>query len=248
MMTIAVTNDDGYTEGALILLRVAKKHSKDAYAILPDRQRSAVSSALTLHKPMRLLEQEKDVYTLSGNPADCSLFAIHSGKLPKPNLIFSGINWGDNAGVSPLISSGTIGACWKASLYGVPAIAFSLYRNVGDRVGWMKKSNWQPELLEKKVEEIYQLLKPRIAVGKFFVVNFPSLENLENAKVVFPKKLQPVRFAVEIAERRDPYDHPYYWVGGAERKPAEGTDLYEIAVNGNVTVKEILLSNLTRES
>ncbi|MFH1221902.1 MAG: 5'/3'-nucleotidase SurE [Candidatus Micrarchaeota archaeon] len=246
-MTIAVTNDDGYTEGAMILLRAAKKHSKEAYALLPDRQRSAVSSALTLHKPLRLIEREKDVYTLSGTPADCSLFAIHSGKLPKPDLIFSGINWGDNAGVSPLVSSGTIGACWKAAVYGVPAIAFSLYRASGDRLGWMKAGNWQPELLEKKVEEIYTLLKPKIAPGKFFVVNFPSFEHLETAKIVFPKKMQPVRFAVEVDERHDPYGHPYYWVGGSERKPLEGSDLYEIAVNGNTTVKEIRLANLILE-
>lgn len=243
-MTIAITNDDGYTEGALILLRIAKKYEKDSYALLPDRQRSAVSSALTLHKPLRLIEKEKDVYTLSGTPADCSLFAIHSGKFPKPTLIFSGINWGDNAGASPLVSSGTIGACWKAGLYGVPAIAFSLYKHTGDRLGWMKKGNWQEDLLEKRVDEIYQLLKPKLVTGKFFVVNFPAIDKLEKAKIVFPKKLQPVRFSVEIEERNDPYGHPYYWVGGAERKPAEGTDLYEISINGNITVKEISISNL----
>lgn len=244
MTTIAITNDDGYTEGALILLRVAKKHAEKAYALLPNRQRSAVSAALTLHKPLRLLEHEKDVYTLSGNPADCSIFAIHSGKLPRPDIILSGINWGDNAGISPLISSGTIGACWKAALYGVPSIAFSLYRERSDRLGWVKAENWKSEILEKKVEEIFLLLRPKLAKDNFFIVNLPSLEYLAGAKIVYPKKLQPVRFNVNIEERLDPYGHSYYWVGGESRTPVAGSDLYEIAVNKNITIKEMSIKNL----
>jgi len=246
VLNIAITNDDGLTEGALILLRVAKRHAKNAYAILPNKQRSAVSAALTLHKPIRIIEHQKDVYTINGNPADCSIFAIHSKKFPKPDLILSGVNWGDNAGLSPLISSGTIGACWKAALYGVPAIAFSLYREKSDRLGWVKAENWKSELLEKKIEEVFLFLKPKIESGKFFVVNLPSIQYLENAKIVHPKTLQPVRFSVKIDERLDPYDHPYYWIGGEEREPIAGSDLYEIAVNHNITVKEISISSLGR--
>lgn len=243
-MNIAITNDDGHTEGANILLRIAKKHAENAYAILPNRQRSAVSAALTLHKPLRLIEHEKDTYTINGNPADCVLFAIHSKKMPKPDAILSGINWGDNAGISPLISSGTIGACWKAAMYGVPSIAFSLYRKEDDRLGWMKAENWKRGLLEKKVEELFLLLKPKLKAGKFFVVNLPSFEHFEKARIVYPKKLQAERFAVRVEERKDPYGHPYYWIKGEKREPTEGSDLYEVAVNNNITIKEIAVAKL----
>ncbi len=243
-MNIAVTNDDGYCEGAIILLRMAKRHAKNAYAILPNRQRSAISAALTLHKPLRLVEQEKDVYTLSGNPADCALFAIHSKKFQRPDILISGINWGDNAGVSSLISSGTIGACWKAAMYGVPSIAFSVYRRHEDRLGWMKARNWAADLLERRAEEIFLLLKPRLAAGKFFVVNMPSFEHLEKAGIVYPEKLQPERFSVIVEERKDPYGHSYYWIKGEKREPSKGSDLYEVAVNNNISVKEISIANL----
>ncbi|MEM4360215.1 MAG: 5'/3'-nucleotidase SurE [Candidatus Bilamarchaeaceae archaeon] len=243
IVTIAITNDDGYTEGALILLRVARRYDT-AYALLPERQRSAVSAALTLHKPLRLTEREKGVYTLSGNPADCAIFAIHSGKLPKPDVLLSGINWGDNAGVSPLISSGTIGACWKAALYGVPSIAFSIYRPRTERLGWLKRESWHSELLEKKINEIYGMLKEKLSGSRFFVVNLPSFEHLETARVISPKKLQNVRFKVNVEERHDPYGHPYYWVGGEERTPEANSDLYEVAINGNITIKEIKIANL----
>ncbi len=244
MKTIAITNDDGYTEGALVLLRVAKKHA-DAYAILPDRQRSAISSALTLHKPLRLHERAENVYTFSGTPADCVIFAVNSKAVETPDVILSGINWGDNSGMTPLISSGTIGACWRAAIYNIPAIAFSIYREShADRLGWMKKENWHSELLEKKTEEVFSLLKDKLKPGNFFVVNMPSFSNLEKAKIVFPEKLHGLRFKAEVEERKDPYGHPYYWIRGNERHPEEGNDLYEIEVNGNISVKEFSVSKI----
>jgi 5'-nucleotidase len=244
-MTIAITNDDGYTEGAMILLRVAKKYG-DAYAILPDRQRSAIGTAITLHKPLRLHEREKDVYTLSGTPADCSLFAMNSHVFKKPDAIFSGINWGDNSAITAVISSGTIGACWKAAVYGVPSIAFSLYRSKGaDRHGWMKKEKWHSEILEKKVDEIYNLLKDKLVGSKFFVVNLPGFDHLETAKISFPKKIQERRFTAVVEERQDPYGHPYYWIVGQDKGIEKGTDLHEIAVNGNITIKEISIKDIS---
>ncbi len=84
--TIAITNDDGYTEGVKILLDFARTLGK-AYAIIPSKQRSAVSVAMTLHKPMRLYEVEKDIYTLSGTPADCAGFAVSSEEFPKPRSV-----------------------------------------------------------------------------------------------------------------------------------------------------------------
>ena len=93
---IVVTNDDGPSKGAKVLLEVAQRR-EEAYALLPERQRSAVSGALTLHKPLRLKRLKEHLYTLNGTPADCVLFALYSGEVPKPELVLSGINWGDNS-------------------------------------------------------------------------------------------------------------------------------------------------------
>ena len=113
-MDILVTNDDGDSEGLRMLLEAAKKFG-DAYVLAPSRQRSAVSGALTLHKPIRLHRVEKDFFTINGTPTDCSLFAIHSKEFRKPSLVLSGINWGDNTGIGTLLGSGTVGACWRAA-------------------------------------------------------------------------------------------------------------------------------------
>jgi 5'-nucleotidase len=96
-MNILVTNDDGDSEGLRMLLEVAKRIG-DASAIAPNRQRSAVSGALTLHKPLRLHRHGGDVFSINGTPSDCVLFGIHSGEFGKPDMVLSGINWGDNSG------------------------------------------------------------------------------------------------------------------------------------------------------
>ena len=242
--TIAITNDDGYTQGVKILLEFAKGLG-NAYAVVPDRQRSAVSAAVTLHKPLRLLKRKGDIYTLSGTPADCSVFVIYSKELPAPDVVFSGINWGDNTGMSPLISSGTIGACWKAAIHGTPAVAFSLYRK--KRMGWEKKESWgDPGKLKEAMGKVWKRIEPQLGKYDFFVVNMPALEKLEKAKILFGKRVQMKRTAPVIEKRMDPHGEPYFWLGGQGAKMEKGSDFYEVGVKGNIVITRISLKKLVK--
>ncbi len=248
-MKIAITNDDGYTEGVKMLLDFANEIG-DAYAVVPDRQRSAVSAAITLHKPLRMhkVDRNKNVYTLSGTPADCAIFTIYAKELPTPDLLFSGINWGDNTGLSPLISSGTIGACWKAAIHGIPSVAFSIYQrqHSEDRLGWMDKKNWRkPESVKKTLRRVWKKIEPEMRKGVFFVVNLPSPDRLEVAEIVFPKNIQMKRTVPVIIKRKDVYNNPYFWMGGKDPKIEKGTDLYEVAVKGNIAITKVELDRLT---
>ncbi|MBU0591314.1 5'/3'-nucleotidase SurE [Candidatus Micrarchaeota archaeon] len=234
-MEIMITNDDGYSEGMKMLLEAGRQFG-DAYAVVPNRQRSAVSGALTLHKPIRIHKIEEDIYTINGTPADCVVFSLYSGEFKKPDLILSGINWGDNTGISPLISSGTIGACWQAAHYDVPAIAFSM--DVKTR-HWKDKSSWgNSGSIVKTVTDIITKLKPKLVKNKFFSVNLP--DDLTNSKIIFTNKLQKRRHSVDIVKKEDPYGHPYYWVGGISKRD-NGSDYYEVNVNKNITISEFSL-------
>ena len=224
-----------------MLLEAAKKFG-DAYVLAPSRQRSAVSGALTLHKPIRLHRVEKDFFTINGTPTDCSLFAIHSKEFRKPSLVLSGINWGDNTGIGTLLGSGTVGACWRAALKGVPGIAFSLARTKED---WRHKESWgDRKALVKKVEEIIALLKPRLKGDRFFNVNLPH--DVSDAEIVHVSKMQKERYGAKIEKRLDPDGKPYYWVTGEEKKIEEGTDAYEVLKKGNISVVEVPLSIFER--
>ncbi len=246
MKNIVITNDDGYTEGINILLDFAKKLG-NAYAIVPDRQRSAVSGAITLHKPLRVNRLKDDIYTLSGTPADCAIFSVYAEEMPTPDILFSGINWGDNTGLSPLISSGTIGAVWKAAIHGIPSVAFSIYQKQHsvDRLGWMDKKNWQnPEGMRKALKRVWKKIEPEMKKGVFFVVNFPSPFKLDRSEIVFPKKIQWKRVAPVIDKRKDVYGVPYFWIGGTEPVIEKGTDFYEVAVKGNISITKVELDRL----
>jgi len=239
--SILVTNDDGDSEGLRMLLEVARLFG-NAHAIIPSKQRSAISGAITLHKPIRLHEVSDSIHTLSGTPADCVLFGLHSGHFPKPDLVLSGINYGDNTGLGSIIGSGTLGACWQAVLEGVPAIAFSMRKHGGGNAG---VPQWgDRELLMKRTGEILEALLPRLDKQKFFTVNFP--DDLKDAMVVETNRLQKERYTTEITKRLDPNGAPYYWISGVAKRIEEGTDTYEVLKKKNITVSEISLSLFER--
>lgn len=236
-MMILVTNDDGDSEGLRMLLEVAKKFG-DAYALVPNKQRSAVSGALTLHKPMRLNKIDYDVYSLNGTPADCVLFSIYSGEFTKPDLVLSGINWGDNTGLAGLIGSGTLGACWQAALEKVPSIAFSMHRR---KKHWKEDSEWgDRKKIKGYVQRIIKEVKPMLMPDKFFSVNFP--DELKKPKIVFTNRMHRHRYMANITKREDPNGHPYFWMTGAPTGTEEGSDYHEVAVKKNITVTEISLT------
>lgn len=236
-MKILVTNDDGQTEGLRILLQAAKKVG-EAYAIVPNRQRSAVSTALTLHKAIRIEKIDQDLYEINGTPADAVVFASHSKEFDTPDLILSGINWGDNASFSALVTSGTVGACWQAALEGIPSIAISMYQTRRD---WRDRAGWgDPKKLKKLVNDILKKLQPDLKSDTFYNVNLP--DDISAPKLLDSSSIQKMRYKTQITKRFDPNGDPYFWISGTNGGVEPGTDLYEISVNKNVTITEVPLT------
>src|SRR5512135_3222431 len=95
---ILVSNDDGiHSEGLAALANAVGRHGR-VVVVAPDREQSAVSHALTLHRPLRIDELGPGRYTVDGTPTDCVNLAIN-GILPvRPALVVSGINKGANLG------------------------------------------------------------------------------------------------------------------------------------------------------
>jgi 5'-nucleotidase len=238
-MNILITNDDGYTEGAKALIEVARKIG-NVTAILPNRQRSAISTALTLHKPIRMHKIEKGIFEINGTPADAVLFAVHSREFEKPDIILSGVNWGDNAALSSLICSGTVGACWQAALEGVPSVSFSMYKTSRE---WRDKAAWGDQTkLRKHLATVLKQLKEKLKPESFFNVNLP--DDLSAPKIIFTNKIQKMRYKTLITKRFDPNGMPYFWITGNNDKVDNESELYEISVNKNITINEVPLNTL----
>jgi 5'-nucleotidase len=128
-MRILVSNDDGvYSDGIWILARQLSKIAQ-VVIVAPDREQSAVGTAVSLRKPLRVqkinpLYPGIEAYSVEGTPSDSVIVALGKVVKEKIDLVISGINHGTNLGEDVLIS-GTVGAALSAYLRNFPAVAVS---------------------------------------------------------------------------------------------------------------------------
>jgi 5'-nucleotidase len=129
---ILLTNDDGIRSPGL--WTAARELSKIGYVtVAAPREQStgmgrslpSTSDGIIRKEQVQVSGQEWTVYAVGGSPAQAVLHALHEIMDHKPDLVVSGINYGENVGMGITIS-GTVGAAMEAASLGVPAIAVSL--------------------------------------------------------------------------------------------------------------------------
>ncbi|MEC4686565.1 MAG: 5'/3'-nucleotidase SurE, partial [Nitrospirota bacterium] len=123
-MHILVSNDDGYLSRGIQLLAEVAGQFGDVTVVAPDRQQSAASHALSLHRPLRAWQEKPRVWAVDGTPTDCVNLALNGLLDSSVDLVVSGINHGANLG-DDVTYSGTVAAAMEGCLLGVPALAFS---------------------------------------------------------------------------------------------------------------------------
>lgn len=125
-MKILLTNDDGFNEPGLKILREKLAGTHDVWSVAPKYPSSGASLSLGLHDSMVLVEEGKRNWSLTGSPVDCVKLALQE-ILPesKPDLLISGINPGANLANNTLYS-GTVGAATEGALWEIPSIAISI--------------------------------------------------------------------------------------------------------------------------
>jgi len=124
---ILLTNDDGFEAPGLLMLRDALSEIGDIVTVAPTIEKSASGHSLTLTRPLRFIEVEKDFYKLDdGTPSDCVFLALKKiyGEGERPDLLVSGINRGANMG-EDITYSGTVAAAMEGVLQGISSIAVS---------------------------------------------------------------------------------------------------------------------------
>src|SRR6185436_5206770 len=124
-MNILITNDDGIAAPALRALRTELAPLGRVITVAPDRDQSATSHSLTLHRPFRIHRHDADTFSVDGTPTDCVVCAFYGLLDEKPDLVISGINHGPNMG-EDVFYSGTVAAAIEGTLQGAPSIATSL--------------------------------------------------------------------------------------------------------------------------
>ena len=219
---ILIVNDDGIqAEGISLLERAAKSVGGEIWVVAPDEERSGASQSISLSLPLRVRQLDERRFAVKGTPADCVMFGISALlKDRRPTLVLSGVNHGENL-ADDLAYSGTSGAAMEAAQFGIPAIAFSQVRELGQMPNF--------DTTERHLEPVLRrLMAFKWTEGLAFNVNFPAVKGGEVTAVEVVPAGRRVRRPFFPVEGKDGRNIPCYWVNvdSAHDVPViPGTDL-----------------------
>lgn len=220
MKKILITNDDGFHSEGLNVLENSLKKLGEVIVVAPDKERSAVSFSLTLHRPLRVTEIRKNFFIVDGTPADCINIALKELMKEMPDLVVSGINLGPNLGDDTLFS-GTVSAAIQAVLFGIPSIAISAIA---------KEGKFYLEDSAKIALSLSEwVLKNGLPDGIVLSVNVPP-PPLSGIKLT---SLGKKRYSPDIIERTDPRGRKYFWIGNGNPVLEGSEDTDVVAIRNN---------------
>ena len=229
-MRILVTNDDGiFAQGLWILVKELKNIAQ-LVVVAPDREQSAIGTAVTLYRPLRAqkvipMVSEVETYSVEGTPADSVILGLGELVRNRIDLVISGINHGVNLGDDVFIS-GTVGAALQGYLRGFPALAISV-----DAVDNFHFDNAAKlaALVAKKIES------GALPANVFLNINLPSL-SLDEIRGIKITNVASESHTNSVEEKHDGRRRYYCLIRNKVNKNTnEKTDIWAIE-QGNISI------------
>ncbi len=199
-MRVLISNDDGVHAAGLKALAAAFSED-EVWIVAPDREQSASSHAISLHRPLRIAEVSPRRFSVDGTPTDAVYMGLNLVmKGCRPDVVLSGVNHGPNLG-NDVLYSGTVAAAMEGALLGVHAIAVSL--------------------ASPPPHDFSHAARFAAALARQLVAREPPAPVLLNVNVP-PGPVKGYRFARlgrrtygnEVIEKVDPRGRKYFWIGG----------------------------------
>lgn len=250
---ILLTNDDGIQSPGLWAAAEALAALGYVTVAAPRLQSSGMGRSLPgtsdgIIRPEKLIvhDQEWTVYAVGGSPAQAVLHAILEIMPQRPDLVVSGINYGENIGTGVTVS-GTVGAAMEGAALGHKALAVSLethqkyHLSYSREVDFLAAAHFTAQfarmLLNKQFPEDVQVLK----------VEVPSDATAETPWEV--SRLARQRYYEPLKPERDSWDIPatvgYREAARLEKEP-ENTDAYVLRKKRRVAVTPLSLDLTAR--
>ncbi len=250
---ILLTNDDGILSPGLWAAAASLSQLGFVTVTAPRDQASGMgrslpntSDGIIEEKRVQVNGQEWTVYSIGGSPAQTVLYGTLEVLKFKPDLVVSGINYGENLG-SGVTISGTVGAALEGASLEIPSMAVSLeaapqyHLSYSEDLSFLVAGEFTYRfakmLLEKKFPEDVHVLK----------IDVPS-----DATVDTPWQLTSVsrqRYYEPTAPERAIWTEPgligYREAGRLEDEP-EGTDVHALRIKRWVSVSPLSLDLTSR--
>ena len=199
-MRVLLSNDDGvHAAGIRALADAFEGH--EVWVVAPDREQSASSHAISLHRPLRMSEVAARWFAVDGTPTDAVFMALNMVmRESRPDVVVSGVNHGPNL-ANDVLYSGTVAAAMEGALLGVHGVAVSL--------------------AAPPPHDFRHAARFAAALARTVVLSQPAAPLLLNVNV----PAGPVRgyrftrlgkrtYGKDVVEKLDPRGRRYYWIGG----------------------------------
>jgi len=246
-MNILLTNDDGILGLGLAALYRALTRLGKVWVVAPASEQSGVAQSLTFRTPLLV----KDVFVggerwgwgVEGTPADCVKVGVNVICPEKPDLVVSGINWGQNCGTN-ILYSGTLGAAFEGGIYHIPSFAVSIQDD--PLPNFDRAANLAVGIIEQIYARIQEEPKRLDPCGnpdaQIFNINI-SREAVKQEKpevVVTPMDTTP--YCTGMVACGDTFGRSYYWLtpNPRDHHPTCSTDMNELGA-GKIVVTPLRL-------
>jgi 5'-nucleotidase len=250
---ILLTNDDGIQSPGLWTAAEALSALGFVNVVAPRDQFSGAgrsmpvtSDGLIRPQEMNVNDQNWTVYAVGGTPAQAVLHAVYEILPEPPELVVSGINYGENLGTGITVS-GTVGAALEAASLGIPALAISLETERKYHLTYSSEINFETagyftQYFARLLVE--HRMPPDVSVLK---VDVPSEATPDTPWEV--TRLSRKRYYIPTPPDRESWDIPgivSYQVSGDPSQDNVDTDVYAIRVKRLVSVTPLSLDLTSR--
>ena len=231
-MRVLLSNDDGVHAPGLKALAAAFE-GDEVWVVAPDREQSASSHAISLHRPLRIHELAPRWFAVDGTPTDAVYMGLnHVLRDARPDVVVSGINHGPNL-ANDVLYSGTVAAAMEGALLGVNALAVSLAGPPPHEFG---------EAARFAVALVRRVASTPQPAPLLLNVNVPP-GRIRGYRFV---RLGKRTYGNEVVEKTDPRGRKYYWIGGEGGPTNEdipGSDCNAALLDGLVSVTPLHLDS-----
>jgi 5'-nucleotidase len=227
---VLLSNDDGVHAAGIRALAAAFA-GEEVWTVAPDREQSASSHAISLHRPLRIGEVSPRRFAVDGTPTDAVYVGMNQIlKGRRPDVVVAGVNHGPNLG-NDVLYSGTVAAAMEGAILGSHAIAVSLAA---------------PPPHDFSFAAAFAA-----TLARRLVLAAPPRPVLLNVNVP-PGPVKGYRFVRlgrrhygnEVVEKTDPRGRKYYWIGGeggARHEDIPDSDCNTVFLEGLASVTPLQL-------
>lgn len=250
---ILLTNDDGILSPGLWAAAAALESLGYVHVVAPREQSSGMGRSLpststgTIEpQQLKVNDREWTVYAVGGTPAQAVLHGIFEIVPRKPDLVVSGINYGENMGLGITVS-GTVGAALEGAASNIPSLAVSLETSIDQHLTYSDEVDFS-------AAAYFTALFGKLLMGKEFPedvkvlkVDIPSNASSETPWEV--TRLSRLSMFDAVPPMRKSWDEPArvgYRFSDEILKAREGSDIHTVRIKRMVSVTPLSLDLTSR--